>query len=105
MSELTAPSAQWIFPAITIPLVYLCPESPIRLVRGGDPERALASLKRIRQSESDTTASLRLAGTQLTVAQSMDQQETEAGSYVDCFRGIDLKRTITVIVVSTIYTS
>jgi hypothetical protein len=91
---------QWVFPTIALGLVWISPESPTQLVKQGRPEQALDSLRRLRPSESDETALVRLAGAQLAVAASIDEAKSQSDSYVECFKGVDLRRTLIVIVVS-----
>lgn len=88
---------QWVFPVLAIPAVLLAPESPIRLVKQGRPEQALQALSRARPSEDRHTVHVQLANAQLTVAAAIEEARSQSSSYVDCFKGTDLKRTLTVI--------
>jgi hypothetical protein len=88
-----------VLPAIAIPLVLIAPESPTQLVKRGLPERAIASLQRLRPNDTEEQVLVRLASVQLAVATSIEEAKTQSDSYLECFRGTDLKRTLTVIVV------
>lgn len=85
---------QWLWPALLIPILCFAPESPWHLVRVGKLEEARKSLERLqRSSQSGDNSSL-----DLTLAEIMHTNETEirlnAGtSYLDCFRGTELRRT------------
>lgn len=43
---------------------------------------------------------VRLASVQLAVSTSVEDAAGQSNSYADCFKGVELKRTLTVIVVS-----
>ncbi|KAJ5578459.1 uncharacterized protein N7459_007423 [Penicillium hispanicum] len=75
---------------VFIPLV---PESPFYLVRHHQPEKARAVLLRLRANEPGYSVDLELE----TIRETLDQElraSTEAPSYLDCFRGTDLRRTL-----------
>lgn len=94
-------SVQWVLPGLTIPLLFLTPESPTQLVRGNHPEGALKAIERLRPTESHEQALVRLAGTQLSVSASIEEAQSQSNSYMDCFKGTDLKRTLIVMMVSS----
>lgn len=77
------------------------PESPVQLVKTGKPEQALKSLRRIRPKEDEAQDLVRLAGAQLSVAASIEEAQSQSDSYLECFKGVDRKRTLTVIAVSS----
>jgi len=91
---------QWVLPVIAIPLVLWAPESPTQLVKRGKPEAALASLRRLRKKDTHEQNMVRLASIQLAVASSIEEAKSQSESYLECFRGVDRKRTFTVIGVS-----
>jgi SP family general alpha glucoside:H+ symporter-like MFS transporter len=93
---------QWVLPALAIPLLFLTPESPTALVKLGKPEAALTSFKRFRPSETDEEILVRLAGAQLAVSASIEESQSQSTSYLECFKGTDLKRTLIVMMVSHI---
>lgn len=83
---------QWVWPIPIIVGVFLAPESPWWLVRQGRKEEAVAALVRLTSSSDDNF------NAQETVAMMIHtnelEKEIEAGtSYIDCFRGVDLRRT------------
>jgi hypothetical protein len=82
---------QWIWPIPIALLAYFAPESPWHLVRIGDNEGALRSIKRLSSSKPDSENRAQLAMMQHTNQLEMD---ISAGtSYWDCFKGIDRRRT------------
>ena len=93
-------TVQWVFPTLALVMVYFSPESPTQLVKRGRPEEALSVLRKLRPQEDESTARVRLAGVQLAVAAAIDEANSQSDSYLECFKGVDLKRTLIVIVVS-----
>ena len=78
---------QWLFPTILLLGLPFCPESPWWLVRKGNTQAAARSLRRLGFKDVDTS----LESIRRTVyVELVDQMET---SYLDCFRGVDLRRT------------
>lgn len=70
------------------------------MVKRGMPERAIASLRRLRPNDTEEQILVRLASVQLAVATSIEDAKSQSDSYLECFKGTDLKRTLTVITVS-----
>ncbi|OAA78978.1 maltose permease MAL31 [Akanthomyces lecanii RCEF 1005] len=85
---------QWMWPVFLVPVLCWAPESPWHLVRVGKHERARESLVRLQRQ---ATVSEKL-NPETTLAEIIHTNETEvqlsAGtSYLDCFRGTELRRT------------
>lgn len=85
---------QWMWPVFLVPVLCFAPESPWHLVRVGRHEQARESLVRLQRK---ATVSVRL-NPETTLAEIIHTNETEvqlsAGtSYLDCFRGTELRRT------------
>jgi SP family general alpha glucoside:H+ symporter-like MFS transporter len=86
---------QWIWP---VPL-FICflwvPESPWFLVRQGRIEQARVSLRRLRrkgdEQETEHAITRTLASLVHTIA--LENRETAGASYVECFKGINRRRT------------
>ncbi|KAJ8609012.1 hypothetical protein MRB53_039371 [Persea americana] len=95
---------QWIWPLPLIVVLALAPESPWWLVRVGRKEQAKHQLLRLtsRQQEgkfdADETISMMVYTTEL------EKANTKGASYLDCFRGVDLRRTEIVCMVWAIQT-
>lgn len=47
--------------------------------------------------EDEAQDLVRLAGVQLSVAASIEEAQSQSDSYLECFKGVDRKRTFTVI--------
>lgn len=84
---------QWMWPVPLLIGVLCAPESPWWLVRKGRTEDAkkallrLTSLNRETDFDADETISMMVHTTAL------EEQITTGASYLDCFRGTDLRRT------------
>ncbi len=83
-------ACQWIFPIIILVGLTQCPESPWWLVRQGKIAKADRALKRLTHSSVDTESLL--GNIQLTTK--LELEESESNSFLDCFKGTDLRRTI-----------
>jgi len=82
---------QWAWPAILIPILCFCPESPWHLVRQGRLEEAEKSLKRLvrKSANIDTKRSLAM----IVHTNNLEQELSTGTSYADCFKGPELRRT------------
>ncbi|KAJ5143764.1 uncharacterized protein N7515_002551 [Penicillium bovifimosum] len=84
---------QWMWPVPLFIGIWLAPESPWWLVRKGraeDAKRVLLRLTRKSQSDkfdADETVAMMVHTTAL------EEKITKGASYLDCFRGTDLRRT------------
>lgn len=83
---------QWLFPTPLAVLIFLAPESPWWLVRKGRYDAARHSVERLGNKEklnsSDTVAMMRRV-IEL-------EKSTKAPSYLELFKGTDLRRTLIV---------
>ncbi|KAL4964167.1 putative MFS alpha-glucoside transporter [Aspergillus stella-maris] len=84
---------QWMWPVPLFIGIFLAPESPWWLVRTGKTQEAKKSLLRLTKTsqESDFNADETIAMMVHTTA--LEQKITSGASYLDCFRGVDLRRT------------
>ncbi|KAH8819047.1 general substrate transporter [Xylogone sp. PMI_703] len=81
---------QWIWPILILSFVVWAPESPYWLVRHGKVDEAEKALRRLtRSTRVDIQQSLALI--QRTNERELEYQTQT--SYLDCFRGINLRRT------------
>ncbi|KAK5684491.1 hypothetical protein LTR97_002031 [Elasticomyces elasticus] len=84
---------QWMWPPFLIVGIFFAPESPWWLVRTGKLEQAkkallrLTSLNRETDFDADETISMMVHTTAL------ENNITQGSSYLDCFKGTDLRRT------------
>lgn len=88
-------SIQWVFPVPISIAVILAPESPWWLVRKGRVEDARKSLLRLTsramQTKSDFDPRKTIA--MMIHTNEMEQEAVAGTSYLDCFRGSNLRRT------------
>ncbi|KAK7995353.1 hypothetical protein PG990_014126 [Apiospora arundinis] len=84
---------QWMWPVPLIVGIYFAPESPWWLVRKGKLEDAKRSLLRLttKRADSDFDADETVAMMMHTTA--LEAKITKGASYLDCFKGTDLRRT------------
>lgn len=96
---------QWMWPVPLIIGVAFAPESPWWLVRRGriaDAKRALlrlTSLNRETDFDADETIAM------MTHTTALEEKITKGASYLDCFKGTDLRRTEIVCMVRPIPTT
>jgi len=82
---------QWAWPVILFPILLFAPESPWHLVRHGKLEEAENVIRRLVRKSSGIDPRNILA---YIVHTNELEVELEAGtSYLDCFKGIELRRT------------
>ncbi|KAJ0418867.1 general substrate transporter [Aspergillus carlsbadensis] len=83
---------QWVWPVPIFIGVWLAPESPWWLIRKDRVEDAIASLKRLADTSSphfkpeETVAMIQYTN-------ALEKQVQTGTHYIDCFRGVDLRRT------------
>ncbi|EON95900.1 putative maltose high-affinity maltose transporter (alpha-glucoside transporter) protein [Phaeoacremonium minimum UCRPA7] len=82
--------AQWGFAGIAFIGQIFMPESPVYLVRRGKMTAARKVLGRLYKDPSDADGHLEVI--KLTLEESETSKST--GSYIDCFRGTNLRRTL-----------
>ena len=80
---------QWGFPIPVIIAIWFAPESPWWLVRHGKDAAALKALSRLHNGESNDDEMLALI--QHTVG--LERALAVGGTYLDCFKGVNLRRT------------
>lgn len=83
---------QWIWPLPIIVGVFLAPESPWWLVRRGKLAEAKAALQRLasrREEKFDPDATIAM----MIHTNALEKAINEGTSYLDCFRGTNLRRT------------
>lgn len=86
---------QWVWPIPIMIGVYLAPESPWWLVRRDRREEAKHALLRLTARNHDSNVDLDLDATLSMMEQTnaMEKALTAGSSYIDCFRGTNLRRT------------
>ncbi|OQO06076.1 hypothetical protein B0A48_08664 [Cryoendolithus antarcticus] len=87
-------AVQWAWPLPIIAVCLLCPESPTWLVKHGKIEQARTAVSRLQAAHPqaqipnpDETVALLLR------TDAIEQELTSSSSYLECFRGANLRRT------------
>jgi SP family general alpha glucoside:H+ symporter-like MFS transporter len=83
---------QWVWPIPIFIGVYLAPESPWWLIRKDRREDAIKAVKRLTRSETpgfsaEETVSM------IVYTNALEQRAETGTSYLDCFKGVDRRRT------------
>ncbi|KAK3673906.1 hypothetical protein LTR78_006108 [Recurvomyces mirabilis] len=83
---------QWFWPLVLIPIISFSPESPWYLVRVGRMEEAEASLNRLKSKKA---INIDVKNTLATIiyTDNLEKQLSIGTRYIDCFRGVELRRT------------
>lgn len=84
-------ATQWTLPMIMLSLIYLCPDPPYWLCRKGRRQDAARSLKRLATSQVETSLAL------TNIIETLRLEDSHTGdpqSYLDCFKGPNLRRLI-----------
>ncbi|KAI1084674.1 sugar transporter-like protein [Whalleya microplaca] len=84
-------AVQWLWPVPLMVVCYLAPESPWWLVRVDRLEQAKKSIKRLSGNKTEVQMSNQLA--MMVHTTKMEAESTKGGTYIDCFRGVNLRRT------------
>lgn len=87
-------AAQWGFAGVALVGQIFMPESPVYLVRMGRLTQAQQSLERLYSDPQDAMGHLHRISITLEEA-----EQSSSGSYADCFRGSNLRRTLLSIMV------
>lgn len=84
---------QWIWPVPLFLVAYFCPESPYWLIRKGRREEAIQSLVRLSKESPTRERECERHAALLEHTDAIERAETEGTSYLDCFRGVNRRRT------------
>ncbi|KAM5369995.1 hypothetical protein ACJZ2D_008678 [Fusarium nematophilum] len=87
---------QWFWPTVLIPLLFFAPESPWWLVRQGRLEAAKQVLERL-ASVGDANLDLDKNVALMVVTTEHERTVNAETSYLACFKGVDMRRTLIVI--------
>lgn len=82
---------QWLWPLPLMVIAYFAPESPWYFVRTDRLDQAKHSIKRLGGDKSDEQIDAQLA--MMVRTTSLEAEVTKGATYLDCFRGNDLRRT------------
>lgn len=89
---------QWMWPVPLIVGIAFAPESPWWLVRQGKIDQARHVLKRL-ANPGAPASDIDEALTQIKITDDFEKSINEGTSYLDCFKGVDLRRTEIVCVI------
>lgn len=84
---------QWMWPVPLLLGVLCAPESPWWLVRKGRTEDAKKSLLRLTSLDRETNFDADETIAMMVHTTALEEKITKGASYLDCFRGTDLRRT------------
>lgn len=84
---------QWMWPIPLVVGIAFAPESPWWLVRRGRISDARDALRRLTSSEKDEQFDIDEQIALIVKTNEMEMAMTEGTSYLDCFRGVNLRRT------------
>jgi len=84
-------AVQWIWPVPLMIIAYLAPESPWYLVRTDRLDEAKKSITRLSGEKTDEQIDAQLA--MMVHTTWLEAEVTKGATYLDCFRGVDLRRT------------
>ncbi|KAJ7600403.1 MFS transporter [Mycena floridula] len=84
---------QWMWPVPLMIGIYLAPESPWWLVRKGRIEEAKKSLLRLTSLNKETDFDADDTVSMMVHTNALEEKITAGASYLDCFKGTDLRRT------------
>ena len=86
-------SLQWMWPVPLLVGIFLAPESPWWLVRKGRVEEAKKALVRLTSLDRETDFDADETIAMMVHTTALEEKITSGASYLDCFRGTDLRRT------------
>ncbi|KAJ5633756.1 Maltose permease MAL61 [Penicillium herquei] len=84
---------QWIWPLPLFIGISLAPESPWWLVRKGRTQDAKRALERLTTKKADSDFDADETISMMVHTTALEAKITQGASYLDCFKGVDLRRT------------
>ncbi|KAF2435490.1 sugar porter family MFS transporter [Tothia fuscella] len=84
---------QWVWPVPLLVGISLAPESPWWLVRKGRLVEAKKALLRLTSLNKDTDFDADETIAMMVHTTTLEENMTQGSSYIDCFRGVNLRRT------------
>ncbi|KAI2642303.1 sugar transporter [Xylaria nigripes] len=82
---------QWVWPIPLMVVCYLAPESPWWLVRADRIEQARQSIRRLSGGKTDDQINNQIA--MMIHTNQVEAEDTKGATYLDCFKGVNLRRT------------
>ncbi|KAF6828440.1 MFS alpha-glucoside [Colletotrichum plurivorum] len=84
---------QWMWPLPLAIGIYFAPESPWWLVRKGKIDEAKKSLLRLTSRDKDTDFDPNETVAMMVHTTALEEKITAGATYLDCFKGVDFRRT------------
>lgn len=84
---------QWVWPLPLFIGCYLAPESPWSSVRRNNIQQARQDLMRLRRDEPDKETIVEAALALIRHTTELEKAECQNASFVECFKGTNLRRT------------
>lgn len=84
---------QWVWPLPLMLGAYLAPESPWNSVRRGKIDEARKALSRLRQGQENKDYEVEKSLAFIRYTTELEKAETEGATFMECFRGTNLRRT------------
>lgn len=84
---------QWVWPLPLMLGAYLAPESPWNSVRRGKIDEARNALSRLRQGQENKEYEVEKSLAFIRYTTELEKAETEGATFMECFRGTNLRRT------------
>ncbi|KAF6792051.1 MFS alpha-glucoside [Colletotrichum sojae] len=84
---------QWMWPLPLAIGIYFAPESPWWLVRKGKIDEAKKSLLRLTSKDKDTDFDPNETVAMMVHTTALEEKITAGATYMDCFKGVDFRRT------------
>lgn len=84
---------QWMWPVPLFFAAYFAPESPWNSVRRGKIDTARQSLNRLMPDGPDKAQRIEAKIAYLQYTNEIEKAETEGARFIDCFKGINARRT------------
>lgn len=97
-SYLISFASQWVFAVLPLIMSIIMPQSPVWLLQRERIDEAHIVQRRLHNSDFDVAASIK----QMKAAIILDRRQAAETSYVDCFKSTDRRRTLVVILASTL---
>ncbi|TDZ19980.1 Maltose permease MAL31 [Colletotrichum orbiculare MAFF 240422] len=84
---------QWMWPVPLAVGIFFAPESPWWLVRSGKIDEAKKSLLRLTSQDRETDFDADETVAMMVHTTALEEKMTAGATYMDCFKGVDLRRT------------
>ena len=84
---------QWVWPVPIMLVAFFAPESPWWLVRHGKLDQARAALRKLTNANANALFNIEDTLAMMIHTNELEIQQTSGTRYIDCLKGVDLRRT------------